>query len=328
MIPLTHLLKYYKNGFCFEKESDIQVFINKCVCIVDNYLSFLVFKGKIFLPFELSTRDAAIDITAEIFTRENNCLVKFNSFFSTLSFLLKNEDDVERMLHKFLLKVSRNNLFELFSKSDRSTYLVIRKINKIIKEKKYYISWVLSDKFIHRQKTDFNRYEYRGREMLYGLIFRNRELKYSSAVDFINNIFEIIESQEDYLKAVSYCDLIYLYKYFYLNEHYTSGLQTEFETSVHYRFMFDSIKSKFIRNMNAYLYKKNFSESERESMYNIIEEFTKNLLDGGIKKSPSELTKQFFSEKNYSKFINKVEYCLYILMDSITKEIKKENLIG
>ena len=325
---MTHLLKYYKNGFCFEKESDLQVFINECVSIVDSYLSFLVYKGKIFLPFELSTRDAAIDITAEIFKRESNCLIKFKNFFSSLPFPLKNENEAERMLHKFLLKVSRNNLFDLFGKADHNTHVIIRNINKIINEKKYHTSCMLSDKFIHRREIDFNKYEYCGREMFYGLVFKDRKQKYSSSEDFIENIFEIIESQDDYLKAVSYCDLIYLYKYFYLNEQYTSGLQTEFETSVHYRFMFDSIKSKFMRNMNAYLCKKNFSENERESMYNIIEEFTKNLLDGGIKKSPSELTKQFFSEKNYSKFINKVEYCLYILMDSITKEIKKENLIG
>jgi hypothetical protein len=240
----------------------------------------------------------------------------------------ESEKEVEKILHKFLLKITRNNLFDLFGKADHNTHVIIRRINKIINEKKYYTSWMLSDKFIHRQEIDCNKYEYCGREMFYRLVFKDRKLNYNSSEDFIENIFEIIESQDNYLKAVSYHDLIYLYKYFYLNEQYTSGLQTEFETAVHYRFMFDSIKSKFMRNMNAYLCKKNFSESERESMYNIIEEFTKNLLDGGIKKSPSELTKQFFKEKNYSKFINKVEYCIYLLMDSITKEIKKENLIG
>lgn len=324
---MTYLLKYYKNGFCIEKESDLQVFINECVCVVENYLSFLVYKEKIFLPFELSTWDAAIDITAEIFIRENNCLVKFKSFFSSLESSPNNEKEAVKILHKFLLKITRNNLFDLFGKADHITHVILRTINKIINEKKYYTSWMLSDKFVHRKEIDFNKYEYCEREMLYKLIFKDKNLKYSSSEDFIENIFEIIEARDDYIKAISYNDLIYLYKYFYLNERYTSGLQTEFETSVHYRFMFDSIKSKYLRNMNAYLCKKNFSEDERKSMYNIIEEFTKNLLDGGIKKSPSELTKQFFTEKNYSKFINKVEYCIYTLMDSITKEIKEENLI-
>lgn len=325
---MTHLLKYYRNGFYFEKESDLQVFINECVNVVDNYLSFLVYKGKIFLPFGLNTKDAAIDITAEIFTRENNCLIKFKRFFLSIECSPQNEKEAEKILHKFLLKITRNNLFDLFGKADHNTHVIIRSINRIINEKKYYTSWMLSDKFIHRQEIDFNKYEYCEREMLYNLVFKYRKLKYSSSEDFIGNVFEIIESQNDYLKAVSYYDLIYLYKYFYLNEYYFSGLQTEFETSVHYKFMFDSIKSKYMRNLNAYLFKKNFSEGERESMYNVIEEFTKNLLDGGIKKSPSELTKQFFTEKNYSKFINKVEYCLYILMDSLTTEIRKENLIG
>jgi hypothetical protein len=81
---LDELLAYYKAGFTFKSETELGCFVKYCLRIVKKYLEFLVSRGKLYIPFELNTEDSAVELLAEVFTKENNRLVKFYNFFHSV----------------------------------------------------------------------------------------------------------------------------------------------------------------------------------------------------------------------------------------------------
>ncbi|MCX6165850.1 MAG: hypothetical protein NTU73_13480 [Ignavibacteriae bacterium] len=326
---MNDIIKYYRNNFIFTSESELGIFVNYCINIVEKYIAYLVHKGKIFLPLGLSSLDASVEVTSDIYTKENNQLIKFHNFFQTLENPPSDNSDFINCLNGFLFTVTKNNLIRVFAEADPQTYRIIRNLNYEIKQRNYYVSVMFDDKYIHRTEIDFGKALAPERNELIELIKTNPiNIKTVSAKSFLEDIFVLLESQKNFVPVVAFCDLVFLFKLFYINNFYKTDKSPDVESELHYKFLFDSVRLNFSKKLNAYFCKKNFSEKEKISIYNIIEEFTKNLLNGGIKKSSAELTRQYFPEKDFSKYINKVEYCLGILINDLMNEIKETNRIG
>lgn len=321
---LDNLIKYYRSGFIFTSEKELGSFVNYCINIVEKYIAYLVYKGKIFLPFGLSPLDAAIEVTSDLFTRADNQLIKFFQFFETLKNPPVDNQDFINCLNGFLFSITKNNLIRVFADADPQTYRIMRNLNYEIKQRGYFVSIMFDDKYIHRKKIDFNQKPSPERYELLELISKEyKNTKTVSSKDFLENIFMLLDNQCDFAPVAAFNDLVFLYKYFFINKFCKNDNNTDIESELHYKFLFDSIKLKFSKKLNSYFCKKNFSEKERDSIYNIIDEFTKNLLNGGVKKSSADLTRQYFPEKDFRKYINKVEYCLGILINDLTNEIKE-----
>ena len=326
---MISIYKYYKNNFIFKTETELGKFVSFCINIIDNYISYLVHRGKIFLPFDLSSLDAAIEVSSDIFTRNNNQLVKFYNFFSSLETPPIDDSDFLNCLNGFLFTITKNNILKIFAEADPQTYKIMRNLNYEIKQRNYFVSILFDDKYIHKNEIDFNISNIPTRDDVFKILqikLNNRKL--STNKDFLNNIFNILSSQYEFAPAIAFNDLVYFIKLFHLSEFHKNEVNIEVETDFHYKFLFDSVKMNFLKKLNTYFLKKSFSENEKNCIYNITEDFMKNLLNGGIRKSPAELTREYFHHNEYSKYIFKVEYCLEMLINELAKEIKEVDNFG
>jgi hypothetical protein len=323
------LLKYYNSGFLFISESDFGNFIRYVLKTVENYLTFLVSKGNLFIPFELSYRDAAVELTAEIFTRENNRLTKFHNFFSSLEISIITDDDVKRYLQAFLFKIVQRNLVNLFGVNDRETRNIISNLNRVINKEDYYVTYLVTDRYIHRSEVDFSGKLNFTRDDLFELVSNDiSNVKFDTCREFLMNLFDIIEKQEEFNKAVSFNDLLFLYKTFAVHNYYRAQQSSEMETGIHYKILFESVEIKFHEKLTFYFSKKNFPEKTQELLYRVVDEFIKELIECGLKRSPAELTRRFFPEEDFDLYINKVQYILQMLINDLIKEIRETEKIG
>jgi hypothetical protein len=143
---------------------------------------------------------------------------------------------------------------------------------------------------------------------------------------YLRTVLDIIGSQDNYTKTVSFNDAVYLYKYFYAaNFNYKNG-KTETggpETEIHYKFLMEEIKHGFYIKLKKYFLKKNYSETEQKCLYNVIEEFLNSIMNGGVKRGASDLTREFLPDGDSIKNRNRVEYCLEMLLNELTPVLLK-----
>jgi hypothetical protein len=195
-------------------------------------------------------------------------------------------------------------------------------LNKAINDSDYYISYLFTDKYVHRCEVDFEEMLNIDRDGILNLISYSPDgLKFITYKDFLSKIFDIIESQNDFNKAIAYNDLIFIYKYYCVNQNYSEVVYDE-ESSLHYKMLFESVELKFREKLETYFIKKKISVNEQNLMYKVIDEFMQNLLRSSYKRTPAELTRKYFPVKDYHKYYNKVEYVLQMLLNDIIKEIK------
>lgn len=291
---------------------------------MDKYIVFLEKKGKIFLPFDFSSYDAAIDITADIFKVENDTFVYFNRFFESHNINPETEQDAKDALRILLSSIAKRNLSGILAESDPETGKILRNVGDYIRKKSYYVSYFFSDKFFHKSDIiqDINSKDYAGRDNIIKLLLYNN-FNYGNIPEFLEMVFYVLENQNDYIKAVSQTDAVWIYKYLcgkhflseeIISEHNFSDLSSIVEDE----------KKRFISKLEPYFNKKNFSESDKNRMYMVLEEWVNNVLNGGVRCSPAELTKKYFGEDGYIRMHNKVEYCVNLLVSNIKKQIKKD----
>ncbi len=319
------MFKFFLTGFEFDNKYEYNEFVRYCIDLVESYIEVLVSRGKIFLPFELSAYDAAVDLTAELYNYENNKLIRFQDYFSRLSPSPKSHTEFENELKAFLFTIAASNLISLFSKADPHTAKIIRKINEEVKSGNYNTSIFLSDKYFHREKIDFSDKDYCPRDALTDMVIANG-IVFSSFNRMFDDLFNMIDAQNTFLKAISFNDLIYITKFLMLNNFKRENSTDETNSSLNLKFLCEDVMNRFSPKLNKYYSRKKFSESEKICMYNIIDDYMRNLLNGGIKQSPSKLTKQYYSGPDYCRFRNKAEYCLQLLNDDIIKSINDSKI--
>jgi len=322
------VFEYYRNHFVCESVTSTNRFVNYVVKVVVNYLRVLIAKNKLFLPFDLNVYDTAIDLSADILELNEKRFVKFDNFFSKIRADFTSEDEFEQCLKGFIITSAQRNLQKLYAHADPFTYKLIRKLSSIITDNGYYVSIFLSDRYIHRIEINFEEKECFPREELITRILSQRVKATTSLNDFLDLIFDIADSQDLYIKAIGFYDIVFIYRYFVFINNYSPNDGNEIEKDLNYRFMFDEIKQKFYRKISGYFKKKNFSEFHKECMYNVLDGFLNNLLEGGVRQSPSELTKMFFPSEDYESYKNKVEYCIQLLLSDIMNKITSTKKIG
>ena len=136
-------------------------------------------------------------------------------------------------------------------------------------------------------------------------------------------MLDLIESQNDFMKAVSFNNLVLLYKIFCVNSFFYHKNPEEIENTAHYNLLFDSVKLNFKKKLELYFHKKNICKSVKDKLNAIVDDFMQNLLKDGIRKTPSELTKKYFPIKDYKKYYHKVEYVLQMLISELMRQISE-----
>ncbi|MCE1164944.1 MAG: hypothetical protein LWX07_06040 [Bacteroidetes bacterium] len=313
--------------FTYGSYAEMSRFINECIKRIEKYIGFLSSKGKIFLPMDLTPYDAAIEVSSEIFTSDGNTLVKFKSFFDKLKEKPDTEDDYEAILKSFLFSVAKKNLVNIYKDSDPVTARIIRNLNLEIDRSGYFVTELFSDRFVHTEETDFSEKEYCGREELEKILSAaHSKVDFKNAKTFLSSLLNIVNEQDEYIKAVSFGDLVYVYKHSLIEKVEStqkSARQEEIETNIHYKFILEEFRQKFNTKLRKYFSKKNFSDNDQKCMYNVIDAFLKGITDGGQKRGASELTKEFFADGDFARNKNRVEYCIDMLLSELTTVFEK-----
>lgn len=320
------MYELYRNDFKVESRIQLNKFVSEIVSIAREYINYLIYKNKIYLPDELTSYDAAIDLVAELFSIKNDKLITFSYHFKNLKPKPRTKAEFERALKSYICSIVQNNLLGLYKICDPVTFKILRNIKKAIREREYYVTSYFTDKYIHRKPVDFKKGECIHRELLLTLYLKNDGSIDVNVTKIIDALFGIIEIQKEYLPAIALQDLVYILKELITikTEDYIKNFKSE-EPKVFYKLLIQKLRKEFIFKIKKYLDKKNFSENDCKCVYNIIEEVLNHYENFTCRPSVRELVETHYRGKNKNSFSNKIEYVLSLLSTEILKNIEEGN---
>lgn len=321
------MYKLYLAGFRVGSRKQLNEFVSNVVGIANDYIKFLVYKNKIYIPDGLNTYDCAIDLTAELFRTENDILTVFRNHFDKIKLKSQTEKDFSNLIKAYICSIVQNNLLKIYQINDRVTYKLLRNIKNAYKEDGYIETFLFTDKYIHKKPVDFNSAECMNKEQLLQLFLRNNGINDYSATELLKLLFKIIEEQNEYLHAVAVSDVLCIYKEISVVK--TAKLiQNEIksdEIRIHYKFLIQDIKKNFILKIKKYFCKKNFSENECTCIYKIVDEVLNNYINGEERDSVRVLVDKYYTGEDKSVMENKAEYVINLLNSEFIANIEREN---
>lgn len=329
------MMDLYISGFRVNSIEEYNAFIRRILFMGESYLKFLISKNKIFLPVHIEPKDAAVDLLAEIFTQENNILIKFKDFFeNNLSdSQIQSEEDFEKYLRGFLYTVIRNNLINIYRDNDPVTYNIYRNIKETVKSLNYCISIHFSDKYIQTDSNLNFTDPIPEKEDLINLVYsKGLAQEVINIRRFIELLFNELNLSNRFSPLIRLSDLAGVIKSILVsnlsirtNGHGTNDL---ISGNLNVKFTLESVRYAFIEKLDKYAFKNKLSKNFLNSMYCLTEEVMGDLSEGNKRKSVLELQKMHFQSEDKTLF-NKVQYCVEMLEEEITKQYNKEQkLIG
>lgn len=321
------MYKLYLAGFRVGSRKQMNEFVSEVVGIAKDYINYLVYKNKLYLPEGFNSYDCAIDVTAELFNFEKDVFTVFASHFKKIKPKPKTEKDFSNLIKAYICSIVQNNMLKIYQINDPVTYKLLRNIKNAYKEGGYTETFLFMDKYIHRKPVDFNSAECMDKEYLLQLFLSNNGIKDYSATELLKLLFKIIEEQNEYLHAVAVSDILHIYKE--VSTVKTAKLiQNEIksdEIRIHYKFLIQDIKKNFILKIKKYFCKKNFSENECTCIYKIIEEVLNNYVNGEERDSVRVLVDKYYTGEDKSAMANKAEYVINLLNSEFIANIEREN---
>jgi hypothetical protein len=320
----------YKNGFYVENNKSLNCFAAEVIKISEEYIKYLMYRGRISTLGNLSAFDTAIDLMAELFKMENGCLTYFKRHFEKLDSVPSSEEDYIKSLKQFIFGATLNNLTHIYKLTDPVANKLLRNLKAAYKDDNYSVTEIFFNKYIHRKEVDFESAECMDRDTLLNQILSKNGTKHPTAKDFLKYLFDILESQDVHLQAISLNDLLYIYKEIVAIKSKASYNEDKNSASsnVHFKLLFEEVRKGFYVKLNKYLNKKNFSKKENDCLYNIVDEVINCYLNGTKRDSVRELTSRHYAKNVNNSMCYKVEYIIGLLNSEIITLMQRENEIN
>lgn len=321
------MFEVFKSGFYIENNKHLNAFASGVINLSEEYIKFLVYRGKISSLGDLTAFDTAIDLTAELFKLEDGVLVYFKRFFEKLATPPQSEEEYINALKQFVFSVILNNLTHIYKLTDPVTNKLLRNLKYAQKEENYNVTEIFSNKYLHRKPIDFESAECMDKDVLLRLILSKNGFNHPTAKDFLNYVFDILDSQSKYLQALPLNDILAIYKEIIALESKTYNSKeagSDAEINVHFKLLFEEIRKGFILKLNKYLNKKSFSENERACIYNIVEEVINCYLNGVYRDSIKDLAIRHYDGNATNSLCYKVEYVIGLLNTEIISLMQRE----
>jgi hypothetical protein len=321
------MYKLYLAGFRVGSRKQMNEFVSDVVCIAKDYINYLVYKNKLYLPEGLTSYDCAIDVTAELFNVEKDVFTVFASHFKKIKPKPKSEKDFTPVFKSYICSIVQNNLLNIYKINNPVTFKLLRNIKNAYKDNGYTETFLFTDKYIHRKPVDFNSAECMDKEHMLKLFLSNNGINDYSATELLELLFKIIEEQNEYLHTVAVSDVLYIYKE--ISAVKTAKLmQNEIksdEIRIHYKFLIQDIKKNFILKIKKYFCKKNFSENECSCIYKIVDEVLNNYVNGEERDSVRVLVEKYYTGTDKPAMANKAEYVINLLNSEFIANIERED---
>jgi hypothetical protein len=319
---------HYKNGFYVKDNHSLNSFAAEIIKVSENYIKFLIYRGRISNLGNLNTFDTALDLMAELFKVENGYLIYFKRHFEKLETIPNSEEEYTKALKQFVYGATLNNLTHIYKLTDPVANKLLRNLKAAYKEENYLVTEIFLNKYIHKKDVDFGSKECMDRDILLNQIIAKNGTTHPTAKDFLKYVFEILESQNQYLQAISLNDLLQIYKEVFSRKCRNEFIETEISSEIHYKLLFEELRKGFILKLNNYLNKKKFSEKERNCIYSIVEEVINCYLNGTQRDSVKELVKRYYGINGTNSVCYKAEYVIGLLNSEIITLMQKEEKIN
>ncbi len=267
-----------------------------------------------------------MDITAELFRLEEGTLVYFKRFFDNAENTPETEEDFNLVLRQFIYAAIMNNISLIFKLTDPITNKLFRNMNHARKEDNYITTELFTNKFIHRKPVDFESAPCIEKDQLLKLVNRQSVAGYISAKKFMKNVFDLLEEQDEYLHAVSYTDLLQVYKEIVAKE-IRRELQTAnsgSESNIYLKLLIEEARKGFTLKLNKYVSKKNFSKKDRTCIYYIVEDVISSYLNGADRESVKKLAERYYDGDSANTVRNKINYIIDLFNTEIISLIQRE----
>lgn len=320
----------YKNKFKVSSIKELNEFISFVLELGENYISFLINRNRIYLPVHIDSKDAAVDLLAELFVLKKDVLIKFDDFFINNFNDRKfcSNEEFEPYLRGFVYTVIQNNIQSIYKENDKLAYNLYRNVKEVLKNLDYCITTHFSDKYVSKTNVHKNVENIPEKESLMKLVNLAGIGKYVFEVKkFIIEFFDLLEKQNEYANVVRLSDLISVMKSLitveYLNQ---NGAVTEGEhitERVNVKYILEDVKLAFSGKLNKYISKNNLSQKFGDCMYNIIEEVMSEYNSGNQRRSVLDLMKEHFKDDDKYLFY-KVQYCLEMFEQEIARFIEED----
>ncbi len=141
-----------------------------------------------------------------------------------------------------------------------------------------------------------------------------------SLPELLKKVFSILESKNEYLNAVSFCDIVSIYKDILAADYRAEIPKNDYDEKLHYKFLMEDLKNKFYLQIKKYFLKKNISKKEQDCIYNVIDDVMSSYLNGTKHDSIKKLVDRHFIGLNGNHYYNKVEYLINIINKKILIE--------
>lgn len=318
------------NNFRYSSRSELDGFINDILDLGESYIAFLIQEAGHYLPENLSPRDATVDLLAEIFTTEDNVLVKFRHFFEHNfdSEKFDSEGEYQKYIQAFIFKIIQNNLPQIYKTEDSPSFHIIRNLNEAISDLKLSTEYHFSDKYIYISGNNTANLLPAGRDDLIKIVNHAGFMKDVVNIKmFVEKLLVEIENQTAFANKIQFNDLVYVCRYFstldYVNEMKNEQEDENISTKLNIKFILDEAYFSFDKAFRNYINKKNLSEKFAGCMYNLINDIMEEYSTGNQRDSVLNLTVKHFgaSEKN---LCNKVQYCIDMFENEFVKNLKNE----
>lgn len=320
------MFELYKSKFRIKDNIALNEFALKVINISEEYIRYLIYKGKINSLGDLSSFDAAVDLTAELFTLEDGYLVHFKKFFNGFETPPETEEDVNRLLRQFVYVSTMNNVSMLYKFADPVTNKLLRNLNYARKAGNYLKTEIFTNKYIHRKAVDFASAQCMDRDQLVRLIGTKNGISFLPATEFLDEVFNILEEQSDYLHAVPFSDLLQIYKELSAKEIRKDfeNMESGSESNIYMKLLVEEIRKSYLLKLKNYISKKKFSKNESDCIYKIVEEVINCYLNGTERESVKELAKRYYNGSVTNSLCNKIGYAIDLLNSEIISFIQRE----
>ena len=246
------MFEIYQSGFYIENKQSLNRFALTIVRISEEYIKYLIHNGKLISLGDLDSYDIAVDLTAELFTIENGHLLHFKRFFEGVNNPPQTEEEFLTLLNKFVYSSIWHRLINIFKITDPATNKLHRNLSATIKEDKYLITDLFTNKYVHRKPVDFKLGHCMETDLLLNLLRSKNGQRHQTTSSFLNFIFDVIESQAEYLHAIPYAEILKVYKeYFVLI--YNAGFDNNVsspEMNIYLKLFFEEINKRFKFKLN------------------------------------------------------------------------------
>lgn len=316
----------YKNNFRIDEKKQLDLLIRQCIRVSSIHIKYLHFSGKLFFSYDITYNDLAVDLIAEIFETKDNVLVCFKKFFEKLG-EIKNDVELDKRIRFFIISVVNRNLVKFYKDNDPVGFKLIRNIDYAIETKRYFVTHLLTDKYIHRKEADFN-LPIIEREKLTSLFYASNKTLLTGTA-FLSNLFDVLESFTNYSSSLPYFDIVSIYKEMLVTNFFNNNSNTinsfEFDrlnTVLLVNEAFESFKHKF----DKYSRKVKFSENTRNRFINILIDVKDSYCNLSKKDSINNYILKNFEKYEMDSLQDKLEYCVGLFNNEILSLIKSEDI--